>query len=171
MSICESYSSSEYESNEKIYIHTAKITTDDHGYIYNPKILKYITVDHIVRISFEVVFNQIEYWNHDAPYVKIVMQSTDGLLGEVQNINRIPNTNNYPLAIGERIWFKLNNIIEIPGEYNNDKFVKYLTKKYVMTTGPLYTIESDDSSSDSDLKPLMRGDDSDSAQESYSDSE
>jgi hypothetical protein len=135
------------ENNDKIFMHTAKITTDKNGYIYKPKVLNSIGVGHVVRLSFEVDFEEIVYWTHDAPYVKILMTNKDGyMVGEIQNINRVAGTNKYPLMVGDRIWFKLENIIEIPSNLygNDDGFTKFITKDFVRATGPLYTIETSD---------------------------
>jgi hypothetical protein len=141
----------ESEKEERIYLHNAKLITDNKGYIYNPDVLTLVNIGHIVRISFEVDFIQIKIWSHDSPYVKVLLKNTDGsILGEIENINRL-ETGNYPLSVGERIWFRKENIIEIPSD--NNLYNTYLTKDKVTATGPLYTIESDiesDSETESD---------------------
>lgn len=139
------------ETEQIIYLHVAKIVTDKSGYIYNPDVLQMVQINDVVRISFEVDFEQITYWNHDSPYVKIINRTGDEFLGEIQNINRIVDTNSYPLGVGERIRFNVKNIIEIPG--TSEIFANHVTGKYVPATGPLFTIqaeESDDSDSASE---------------------
>lgn len=130
----------ESEKDERINLHNAKLITDKKGYIYMPHVLDLIDIDSIVRISFEVDFTQIKLWSHDSPYVKVLEKHDDGsILGEIENVNRL-ETNNYPLSVGERIWFRKENIIEIPIE---NKYNTFLTQNRVAATGPLYTIESD----------------------------
>ena len=139
------------EDKERLYLHFAKIITDKRGYIYMPAVLDLVDINHIVRISFEVDFVHIKLWSHDSPYIRIIDKNEDGsMLGEIVDVNRI-ETCNYPLAIGERIWIRKENIIEIPDLYNNYEFSNLLTENKVVATGPLYTVESDsDNESDSD---------------------
>lgn len=136
------------ETDKKIYLHVAKLITNKSGYIYNNSVLQQLQINDIVRISYEIDFEQIAYWNHDSPYVKIINIVNDKVLGEIQDINRIGNTNNYPLNIGERVWFKLNNIIELLT--TAERFNTHITTVHVEVTGPLYTIQSDDSSTNNE---------------------
>lgn len=139
------------DNNEsKIYLHIAKRIINQDAYIYKPDALELINTNHIVRISYELTCDEENMWRHDAPYVKISIITNNEILGEVQNINRIAD-NRYPLNIGDKIWFKHENIIEIFSE--SSSFKRMLTKEKVATTGPLYTVQSDsedDSGSDSE---------------------
>jgi hypothetical protein len=157
--------------DEKIRLHIAKKIIDNHGFIYNPEILKLINVDSLVRISYYLNVSNPETWSFDAPYVRIIRTTKKNLLGEICDIGR-QITNMYPLNIGDKIWFDKTNIIEIPIKHspldiqyqnvdNNTKFIKFVTTNKVPCTGPLYCIESD-SEDESD---------SDSVSESESDSE
>lgn len=155
--------------HEKIFLHTAKITINKDAFIFKPEIINLVKVGNVVRISFEVEC-ELPVWNHDSPYVKIIKVDGEALLGEIQDINRISRTNKYPLNIGDQIWFKKNNIIEVPIELNsNTQFKGLLTSDRVTANGPLYTIESDyesESGSEHDSEP-----NDDSYSESCSDSD
>jgi hypothetical protein len=160
--------------DEKINIHIAKRIIDDNCIIYQDNVIDLIEVDDIVRISFELTYDNDIYWYHDAPYVKVIKIHSNKLLGEVQNINRMI-TSKYPLAIGERIWFSIENIIEIPRAMQpSEKYNNHLTTKIVSCTGPLFTINDADSSSysDSDSNSSIRdgGYSSDASYASVSDS-
>lgn len=146
-------------NGEKIYIHFAKKIIDQHGFVYKSDVLKLIKVNTQVRISFSITESEIETWSFDSPYVKIISINKDSCLGQIMDINR-QITNMYPLNVGDKIWFKKDNIIEIPiGSHTNEityqnsedgKFRKFLTKERVMCTGPLYCIESESDESDSE---------------------
>lgn len=137
------------EENEKFSIHKAKIISNNLGNIYDKDVLKQLEIGNVVRISFIVLDNHFDDWTHDSPYLKIIKKNKNLYLGEVQNINRIKNTNKYPLPIGEKIWFNEENIIEIPNNQNSIKsFDSFLTNEYISITGPLYTIKSDDETSE-----------------------
>src|SRR6478609_2773593 len=124
---------------KKLQIHVAKWIIDDNAIIYKPNVTELLEVDDIVRISFELINDIDVYWYHDAPYVKIVKIHDNKLLGEVQNIDRMI-TSKYPLAIGERVWFSIENIIEIPRSIQqSDKYNNHLTSETVQCTGPLCT--------------------------------
>lgn len=147
------------ETQDKIYLHVAKVITDKNGFIYNSRVLDQIAIGNVVRLSFEVDCEDLDYWTHDAPYVKIIMKNMDEyMVGDVQNINRIANTNSYPLMVGERIWFKLENIIEIPSDLygNTADFDKFITEDYVPATGPLYTIKDSDTYSCNDSSSSVK---------------
>lgn len=146
--------------DENITLHTAKCIIDNTTYVYFPKVTNMIKQGLIVRISFECKTNI--FWNHDAPFVNIIEIDRDSnILGEVLNIRRIENTNSYPLAIGDRIWFKKENIIEIPNFEEDPEFNKMLTIDRVQCTGPLYTVKNDDSSDDESEESYSSVSDSD----------
>jgi hypothetical protein len=162
--------------DEKINIHIAKRVIDDNCIIYQDNVVDIVEVGDIVRISFELIDELDEYWYHDAPYLKVIKIHSNKLLGEIQNINRM-TTNKYPLAIGERIWFGIENIIEIPrARQSSEKYNTHLTTKTVSCTGPLFTVNDADSCSytDTNSNSSMDGSrdesdssDSDSVSDSY----
>jgi len=154
--------------HNKILIHTAKLITDWNGTIFKNEVLKEVGVDSIVRISMVMPDPPINLWSHDAPYVSIVeIDKENMILGEVLDIGRDVECNRYPIASGDRLWFSLDNIIEIPlkdqGKNKAKKMRQYLTAEKVTVTGPLYTIVEDN---------LFERDSSNShSYESYSDEE
>jgi hypothetical protein len=143
---------------EKIVLHDAKLILDANGYIYNPEVLKEIIVGSVVRIFMTLPRPPLDLWSHDSPYVSIVEvdKKSSTCLGEILDLERVDECNRYPLAVGEKIWFSLSNIIEIPikeQSKNKEKKIKaFITNERVMATGPLYTIDYtfDDSGSDTD---------------------
>ncbi len=135
-----------YENN-KLHIHTAKQIINENTYIYKPEILSDLYINDIIRISYITYYNNLTSWNHDAPFLKIIAVEGDNFLGEIMDINRIKNTNKYILNIGEKIWFHKSNVIEVQ---TTEKNKCYLTNEKVLCTGPLLTIEEEESSSDSD---------------------
>jgi hypothetical protein len=157
------------QDDENICIHIAKHVIDDNCIIYDPKVINMVRIDDVVRISFELTKDNDYYWNHDAPFAKIVKIHKDSILGEVQDINRMI-TNKYPIKVGDRVWFTRDNIIEIPQRYQanqaNNIYKKYLTESVVQCTGPLFTIEDSDSDSDS-----SNGEDNSNDDETVSDSD
>jgi hypothetical protein len=139
--------------DDKLHLHKAKCICDNRGYVYNHGVLNTIYLNSVVRISFSIeVSENTLTWSHDAPYVKIIGEELGELLGTVLDINHKNNTNRYPLMPGEIIWFKKENIIEIPLGYTDfDKEIKgFLTAEKLPCTGPLFTtIEEFDSGSES----------------------
>lgn len=142
------------EEEEPMTIHTAHTIINNDTYIYDENVLKIVSKDDIVRIYMTTTND--DTWKHDSPYLKVLDKKNNSLLCFVLDINR-KNTNMYPLDAGERIWIKLENIIEIPLDLqpNPEVYKPFLTDKTVNVTGPLYTIvypdfESDSSDSDDD---------------------
>lgn len=129
---------SQLEIGNILELYTAKCIIDNRCYIYKPEVLNYLAINDIVRISFTLDTEREDIWCHDSPYVKIIIiDSTNNIMGEVINIDR-QETNMYPINIGEKIWFSKSNIIEIPANKNEFKYL--LTSDHVQCTGPLYTV-------------------------------
>jgi hypothetical protein len=130
---------------QSLIIHTAKNIINEQCYIYKTEVLHNLKPSIIVRIAYK--------WTHDSPYLKIIhiedcINVNKNILGEIANINRL-DSNNYPLNVGDRIWFNPANIIEIPyGIYDGEiELKKYITDKKVPCSGPLFCIDIDDSDS------------------------
>jgi len=142
------------EISPEINILNAKYITDENGYIYNKEVLDILSVGDIVRIFYKLEnYEDENLWTHDASYIKIiniVYKNTNEenietneikniednindenieILGEILDIRKNILCNKYPLDIGERIWFKRNNIIEIPIEYQNKSDIPNKTNK------------------------------------------
>ncbi len=141
----------------KIHLHKAKKISDYYGNVYSLDVLNEIDVEDIVRISFIIEDHYLDdSWTHDSPYILIIKKdksededTVEILVGEIYSHNR-QETDKYPISINERVLFSKNNIIEIPvnlQQYGNkEKFIKHLTYEKIPITGPLYTIEDEDSS-------------------------
>lgn len=147
-------------NNKTLSLRTAKCIIDSNCYIYKPQVLNLLKVGDEVRISFTVETDE-DCWTHDNPYVEIVEIDNENVLGEILDINR-QETDMYPLDIGEKIWFRKNNIIEVPinhkpsrGEVKKWNEIKsMLTNKKVSCTGPLFTViypDSDDEKSEESI--------------------
>jgi hypothetical protein len=141
----------------EIKLHQSKEIINWDGMCYDNKVLDEIKINDVVRISIFVSNNSKKndwIYDHDSPFVKILTENNNLYLGEILNINRFDDNIKYPINTGDKIWFSLNNIIEISTEMNPHKKLildKYLIKnKFVSVTGPLYTIKYDDSDNDSD---------------------
>jgi hypothetical protein len=134
-----------FVSCDDILLHTAKITIDWNGAIYDNKILEEVATDMIVRVSLFVSSRSQKDWiyDNDSPYVKILQIKDEYMLGCILPINRKDDDYKYPIRTGDKIWFKKENIIEVPSDRNEQysgKFCKHITDKYVTITGPLYTV-------------------------------
>lgn len=140
--------STDQKNKELIVVHKAKLIIDANGYIYDPNVLKELVVGSVVRIFFTLNDPPLDLWSHDSPYVAIIEidKGTGVCIGEILDLERVDDCDKYPLACGERIWFGVENIIEIPLKEQNktrEKKIKtYLTKNHVTATGPLYTVEN-----------------------------
>lgn len=134
---------------------------DRKAYIYDEAVRSEITLGDSVRIAFEIDEDHpmAKYvWCFDAPYLQIeeeVMDSNNQsvFLGVILDYKR-EETNKYPLTISEKVWFTRQQVIEIPLSLQKKSrvsiFEKFLTKKRVTVTGPLYTIKNDTEYSDSE---------------------
>jgi hypothetical protein len=149
-----------------IHLHIAKRILNEHCFIFKPEVLNIVNNNNIVRISFTIDTDE-DIWTHDSPYVKIIQKKGEHLLGEILDIDR-QESDLYPLRVGENIWFKKENIIEIinePGDKSfNKKFNNFLTEEKVQCTGPIFAIaheyhSSSESDSEDDPNPSESGSD------------
>jgi len=150
--------------NNNIRCDVAKRVVNWNGCILNKEILKKLQINDIVRISMHVSkkSNYCPKIYKDSPYIKIKEIKGNYMLGEILDVYRHQPDNNYPLRIGEHIWIQFNNIIEIPLQlYNRDDMNSFNTNEYVRHTGPLETIDSDNS----DFGSSDESSDSESSQE------
>ena len=154
-----SSSEEDMDVDSSIEFHEAKIIVDSRCFVYKTQVLNKLEVNDTVRISFTLE-SPLDTWAHDTPFVKILQINPDtNILGEIMNINR-QETDKYPLNVGEKIWFKKNNIIEIVA--NRPILKNLLTSEKVVCTGPLFTIVYDDSDeSDSESESDENASDSD----------
>lgn len=134
-------------TNDKIQLHKAKHVIDHMCRIFDPSVLNLIKLNNVVRISF-TIDSDSDKWTHDSPFVKVLHIKNDELYGEILDINK-QITDKYPLNVGEKIWFKKENIIEI-GNLNQVTFDNILTNERVLASGPLFTVLSEDSDSEPD---------------------
>jgi hypothetical protein len=121
-----------------LLLHEAERIIDDECSVLKKEALYDIQEGSTVRISifFDEEPNE-DLWTHDAPYVKILKIKGNDLLGEVLEKNkRFGYNHKYPLPIGEKVWFKRSNIIEISGVIKPE----FITTERVLISGPLYTV-------------------------------
>lgn len=148
-----SESEKQRESHEMVELHKAKCVINEDGFIFNEDVLMEVCIGFVVRISMTLDDPPLNLWSHDAPYVEIVKSENGKLLGEVLDSDRDIDCNRYPIATGDKVWFELSNIIEIPIKDQSTKksklIKKHLTKDTVPITGPLYTVDYVDYLSDS----------------------
>lgn len=140
--------------NNDITIYNAKHIINDYCHIYNKTVLDTVKIGYVVRIGYKVDHQFDDMWKHDNPYVKIIdIDHNNNILGEIMNINHI-ESNQYPIGMGDRIIFKMENIYEIP-YCNNEEYehnlIAHITEKRVQCSGPLFCVDiEEDSSSDED---------------------
>ena len=166
---------SDQDQEQILTLHKAKYIIDNSCFIYKKEVLDHLAIGMTVRISL-VIDTDLNLWSHDSPYVNILYIKGNEVLGQIADKNR-QSTYKYPLSIGENIWFKKVNIIEVLDPMSELK--RLLTIDRVEATGPLFTIEYDDfesNSSDSsenlnDSDEVDEADDSDNFNDTESVSE
>ena len=131
-----------------IRLDIAKRVVANNGNILQKSILPTLKSERIVRISMHVS-KKSGYdcrLRRDSPYVRIIENKNDNILGLILPEFRTLPENYYPLRSGDNIWFISKNIIEILELTEDD--AKYRTDEYVAYTGPLETVDYEEDSSE-----------------------
>lgn len=142
---------------EHVRLSRATNVVDWNGVYYDKEVLRLVDIGYEVRVHVYVSDDSdLEGWDYesDSPYLVICDRIGSDFLGEVQRRYRYEDDFRYPIRAGERIWFRAENIIEIPRKFQPqeeaEKLKPFLQREFVPITGPLYLVAYNDSDSESD---------------------